>query len=113
MTLRTLPLTDVSTTTGAGCGCCSPSGTTTPAPHAPTAATGVVTAYGIAGMTCGHCVAAVGRGIGALDGVTGVETALVAGGVSTVTVTSRAPVDDAAVADAVVGAGYRLTGRLP
>ena len=36
----------------------------------------------VSGMTCGHCVSAVTEEIGKLDGVTGVEVDLVAGGTS-------------------------------
>ncbi len=66
------------------------------------------TTYGVTGMTCGHCVSAVKEELGQVPGVTGVDIDLVAGGTSTVTVTSDAPVDDAAVAAAVDEAGYEL-----
>lgn len=59
-------------------------------------------------MTRGHCVSAVREEVGALDGVTGVDVDLVAGGTSTMTVTSTAPVSPDAVAAAVDEAGYRL-----
>ena len=61
-------------------------------------------------MTCEHCVAAVTEEIGQLDGVTGVEVDLVAGGQSRVTVTSRPPLPPTAVGDAVDEAGYALVG---
>ena len=60
----------------------------------------------IAGMTCGHCVNAVTEELTGLDGVTDVAVELVAGGTSTVQVTSEAPLDDAAVRAAVDEAGY-------
>ena len=66
------------------------------------------TRYRVTGMTCDHCVAAVTEEVGALDGVTGVEVDLVAGGTSTVTVTSTAPLPTEAVAAAVDEAGYSL-----
>jgi copper chaperone CopZ len=66
------------------------------------------TTYGVTGMTCGHCVSAVKDELGQVPGVTGVDVDLVAGGTSTVTLTSDAPVDDAAVAAAVDEAGYEL-----
>ncbi|WP_432484231.1 heavy-metal-associated domain-containing protein [Kineococcus esterisolvens] len=66
--------------------------------------------YEVTGMTCEHCVNAVRTEVGAIDGVTSVDVALVAGGTSTVTVTSAAPLDDAAVAAAVDEAGYELAG---
>jgi copper chaperone CopZ len=66
------------------------------------------TAYKVSGMTCHHCVRAVKDEVGGLDGVSADEVDLVEGGVSTVTVTSAAPLDDAAVATAVDEAGYAL-----
>ncbi len=62
----------------------------------------------VSGMTCGHCVGAVTEELTALDGVETVDVALVAGGTSTVTVTSAAPLDDTAVAAAVDEAGYAV-----
>lgn len=62
----------------------------------------------VSGMTCGHCVKAVTDELSALDGVQAVNVDLVAGGTSTVTVTSKAPLDDAAVSAAVDEAGYEL-----
>jgi copper ion binding protein len=62
----------------------------------------------VTGMTCAHCVAAVSRELGALDGVTGVRVELHAGGVTPVTVTSDAPLAPDAVAAAVDEAGYEL-----
>jgi len=62
----------------------------------------------VSGLTCGHCVSSVTEELTALDGVQTVEVDLVAGGTSTVTVTSVAPLDDAAVAAAVDEAGYEL-----
>ena len=64
--------------------------------------------YTVTGMTCGHCVSAVSEEVGTLPGVTGVEVDLPTGAV---TVTSDAPLDDAAVAAAVEEAGYELAGR--
>ena len=68
------------------------------------------TTYGVSGMTCGHCVAAVQEEIGRLDGVTGVDVELVEGGVSTVRVSSETPLDSDQVREAVDEAGYELTG---
>ncbi|MFF2271872.1 heavy metal-associated domain-containing protein [Agromyces sp. NPDC058136] len=64
--------------------------------------------YAVAGMTCGSCVRHVSAELGALEGVDSVDVALVAGGVSTVTVRSSAPLADAAVAAAVEEAGYEV-----
>jgi copper chaperone len=60
----------------------------------------------VSGMTCAHCVNAVTEELTAIGDVTAVDVELVAGGVSTVTVTSAAPLDDAAVRAAVDEAGY-------
>jgi copper chaperone len=67
------------------------------------------TTYTVSGMTCGHCVAAVTEEIGKLPGVQQVAVDLVAGGESSVTVTSEAPLPDDAVREAVDEAGYQLT----
>ena len=65
--------------------------------------------YSVTGMTCGHCVLAVTSEVQALDGVDSVSVDLVAGGTSSVTVTSAAPLDDARVAAALDEAGdYHL-----
>ena len=64
--------------------------------------------YRVNGMTCEHCVAAVTEELSALDGVSAVDIDLVAGGTSTVTVTSAAPLDHTLVAAAVDEAGYEL-----
>ncbi len=59
--------------------------------------------YTVSGMTCGHCVSAVTSELEQLDGVTDVQVDLASG---RVTVTSGAPLDDAAVTAAVDEAGY-------
>ncbi|MCW2596026.1 MAG: Heavy metal transport/detoxification protein [Jatrophihabitans sp.] len=56
--------------------------------------------YGVIGLTCEHCVAAVISEVGAINGVSDVSVTLNAGGVSDVTVTSDRPVP----VDAIVGA---------
>ena len=61
--------------------------------------------YTVTGMTCGHCVASVTEEVQEIPGVESVEVDLPTGAV---TVTSAAPLDDAAVAAAVEEAGYRL-----
>ena len=70
----------------------------------------IITPYLVSGMTCGHCVSAVTEEISKMEGVTGVEVDLVAGGQSRVTVTSTTELPDEAVADAVDEAGYELVG---
>lgn len=61
--------------------------------------------YAVTGMTCGHCVSSVKEEVGQIAGVTGVDVDLETG---RVTVTSDAPIDEAAVKDAVEEAGYEL-----
>ncbi|GAA3443782.1 hypothetical protein Pve01_35550 [Planomonospora venezuelensis] len=67
-----------------------------------------VTTYRVEGMTCGHCVSSVTAEVSRVEGVTAVEVDLTA---KLVTVTSGAPLDDAAVGAAVDEAGYELAGR--
>jgi copper chaperone len=60
-------------------------------------------------MTCGHCEHAVASELKSLDGVTDVAVDLVAGGTSSVTVTSTEPLDESQVVAALDEAGdYRL-----
>ncbi|GAA0474190.1 heavy-metal-associated domain-containing protein [Streptomyces stramineus] len=66
------------------------------------------TVYQVTGMTCGHCESAVTDELSALAGVTSVKAVASTG---EVTVTSSAPLDEAAVRAAVDEAGYELTGR--
>jgi copper chaperone CopZ len=62
----------------------------------------------VSGMTCGHCVKSVTEELSSLDGVQDVSVDLVAGGTSTVTVTSDATLDVDAVRGAVDEAGYAV-----
>ncbi|MGK5534020.1 heavy-metal-associated domain-containing protein, partial [Streptomyces sp. URMC 129] len=64
-----------------------------------------VATYTVTGMTCGHCVGSVTAEIGKIPGVGGVDVDLKTG---RVTVSSEAPLDDAAVAAAVEEAGYEV-----
>jgi copper chaperone CopZ len=90
--------------------CCSTNGTcSTSTSGAATAVEGVITAYAVSGMTCGHCEATLTKVIGGLDGVTAIDVDL---GTGRVTVTSATEPDDAAIAEAVDEAGYELTGRV-
>ena len=61
--------------------------------------------YSVTGMTCGHCAGAVTSELKAVEGVHDVEVDLVAGGISKVTVTSDAPLDESTVAAALDEAG--------
>lgn len=65
------------------------------------------TTFGVQGMTCGHCEAAVAREVARIAGVTGVVASAEA---ATLEVTSDGPVERAAVAAAVAEAGYELVG---
>jgi len=66
------------------------------------------TSYQVTGLTCGHCVTAVTGQLRALPEVNDVHVDLVAGGVSTVTVTSAEPLTAHTVAAALDQAGYQL-----
>jgi copper chaperone len=66
-----------------------------------------VTTYKVQGLTCGHCVQAVSKEIGALAGVQKVDVDLDTGAV---TVTSAADLAVKAVRAAVDEAGYELVG---
>jgi len=61
--------------------------------------------YRVTGMTCDHCVRAVTEELSNLSGVTTVRVELASG---TVTVSSDAPVDEAAIKAALNEAGYDL-----
>ncbi|MFF3398069.1 heavy-metal-associated domain-containing protein [Streptomyces sp. NPDC002659] len=69
---------------------------------------GVTTVYQVTGMTCGHCEGAVTAEISELPGVTSVKAVAATG---RVTVVSDAPLEEAAVREAVDEAGYELVGR--
>ncbi|CAM5396779.1 MULTISPECIES: heavy-metal-associated domain-containing protein [Streptomyces] len=77
---------------------------------AQTDTTGSVTAvYKVSGMSCGHCEGAVSGEISELAGVSSVKAVAATG---EVTVVSAAPLDDAAVREAVDEAGFELVGRI-
>ena len=65
--------------------------------------------FPVTGMTCGHCVSAMSSELKEIPAVTDVSVELVAGGTSTVTVTSDTPIPEADVAAALDEAGdYHL-----
>lgn len=64
-----------------------------------------MTTYDVFGLTCEHCAAAVSEELSALDGVDAVHVDLVPGGISRVSVDSRLPLEDRAVAAALSEAG--------
>lgn len=98
--------------TGSGCACCSSGSAADERGAAIGSDEGAATAYGVVGMTCGHCVGAVTSELESLPGVRSVAVDLVVGGRSVVTVTSAAPLDEAAVSAAVDEAGYEFAGRV-
>ena len=61
--------------------------------------------YRVVGMTCGHCVAAVQREVGAVAGVTDVTVDLPTGDV---VVTGTRPIDHSEMTAAIDEAGYEL-----
>jgi copper chaperone len=70
------------------------------------------TSYKVTGMSCEHCANAVTSELSSLDGVTAVTVDLVPDGLSLITVTSKRPLADEAVAVALDQAGdYRLGGE--
>lgn len=68
----------------------------------------ITTTLNVSGMTCAHCVHAVTEELSALEGVQSVDIDLVAGGTSTVRLTSIAALDDGALRTAVDEAGYAV-----
>jgi copper chaperone len=64
-----------------------------------------VASYTVAGLTCGHCAAAVTQELNVIDSVTNVHIDLRPGAISTVTVTSAAPLTEAEVVAALDEAG--------
>jgi len=64
------------------------------------------TTYDVQGMTCGHCVRSVTEEISEVDGVTSVEVSLDDG-----TAVVSGDADPGAVREAVVEAGYEVTGQ--
>jgi copper chaperone CopZ len=61
--------------------------------------------FDVVGMTCGHCASAVTEELKALDGVSDVQVALVAGGTSAVTVAADRELTTAEVTSALDEAG--------
>ena len=113
-TTRSLDLLDTSAETG-GCGCggCGCGSTDTSTPEAKIKESQMTDqttqSFAVTGMTCGHCASAVTSELMALGGVSNVDVDLVAGGTSTVTVTSDAVLDQSDVAAALDEAGdYQL-----
>lgn len=85
-----------------GGGCCSGTAAAT------STDAGTTQSFEVEGMTCGHCVSSVTEELAGLAGVEQVDVQLVAGGRSTVTVASDAPLRLDDVRAAVTEAGYTL-----
>lgn len=64
--------------------------------------------YPVTGMTCEHCMRAVTEAVRRIEGVADVMVDLPTGAL---TISSSQPVEEAAVAEAVEEAGYRLAAR--
>lgn len=64
--------------------------------------------YAVTGMTCEHCVRAVTEEVRRIEGVADVTVDLPTGAL---TISASQPVQEAAVAEAVEEAGYRLAAR--
>lgn len=62
----------------------------------------------VVGMTCGHCVSSVKEELSEIPGVKNIEVILSSGGTSKVTVVSDVNLDDEALRDAIVEAGFEL-----
>ena len=118
-TPRSLPLLEDKATDFGGCGCGSCGCGASDADSAATTSSSIdqenpmtIHTYAVSGMTCGHCAAAVTSELKSLEGVTDVHVDLIAGGTSTVTVASQAPLDDVQVRAALEEAGeYQLVQR--
>ncbi|WP_072313013.1 heavy-metal-associated domain-containing protein [Agrococcus sp. Marseille-P2731] len=100
--------TDTSNDEQAG-GCCGGGCCSTDSGAA--SASGTSQRFEVEGMTCGHCVSSVTEELSGLAGVEGVDIQLVAGGRSSVTVASDAPLRLDDVRAAISEAGYTLVER--
>jgi copper chaperone len=98
-----LPVTEKNSS---GCSCCAPQEAA--APTAPITSDDVSAAFPVLGLTCGSCASRVSGAVGKITGVREARVDLVAGGISTLHVTSSEPLDAGLVASAVTDAGYQL-----
>ncbi|MFK0292355.1 heavy-metal-associated domain-containing protein [Streptomyces sp. NPDC090442] len=89
--------------------CCTPGGPCQGGGDTAVEVGAVTSTYKVTGMTCGHCEGAVSSEIGEIAGVSAVQAVAASG---LVTVTSKAPLDEAAVRAAVDEAGYELVGQV-
>lgn len=103
-----LGLTDANSS----CACCATDAAET---HVSNTAD-VTTDVFVDGMTCGHCVQSVSQELGGIEGVSGVDVTLNAGGTSAVKVSSTSPIAVDRIKAAIEEAGYVVVapaGTLP
>ena len=105
-TVSSTVLLPVSEKSSSGCSCCAPQEAAAPA--APVTSDEVSAAFPVLGLTCGSCASRVSGAVGKIAGVRDTRVDLVAGGTSTLHVTSAAPLDAGLVASAINDAGYQL-----
>ena len=101
-----LPVTEKSPS---GCSCCAPQEAAVSA--APTTSDYVSAAFPVLGLTCGSCASRVSGAVGKITGVREARVDLVAGGTSTLHVTSTTPLDAGLVASTIRDAGYQLASK--
>ena len=92
-----------------GCSCCGPASHVNTAPipaDSDSSAGGSSPSYQVTGLTCGHCAKSVTQALQTLPQVDDAQINLVAGGVSTVTVTGVVPPE--MVRRAIEEAGYTV-----
>lgn len=68
----------------------------------------VTTRLSVSGMTCSHCVASVTEELKEIDDIQGLDIILDAKGISTLTVSSSATLDENQIRAAIDEAGYTL-----
>ncbi|MDP5226826.1 MULTISPECIES: heavy-metal-associated domain-containing protein [Arthrobacter] len=66
----------------------------------------ITTQVPVSGMTCGHCISSVTEELESVAGVEKVEVDLNAGGISTVTISSRHELSPEDIGEAIAEAGY-------
>ena len=101
-----LPVTEKSPS---GCSCCAPQEAAVSA--APITSDDVSAAFPVLGLTCGSCASRVSGAVGKITGVHEARVDLVAGGTSTLHVTSTTPLDAGLVASTIRDAGYQLASK--
>ena len=105
-TVSSTVLLPVSEKSSSGCSCCAPQEAAAPA--APVTSDEVSAAFPVLGLTCGSCASRVSGAVGKITGVNEARVDLVAGGTSTLHVTSATPRDAGLVASTISDAGDQL-----